>query len=349
MSCNNDIMLHVTKGIFGIRVDNIDTFEINNVQIENIQNMGYYGSLVCGHYSNEEDGGHRNQRSPMQYGYTGTETHGVSIINSKGTVDNLSINKIISARGDSAGLRLFPGNELTLGTITISDIHAGAYAKSTDLLFTEDHKPNKIPRGCAIDYWTYYDETDDTLLENQVDYKESKITSSCVTSMTDCSSSSWLYSHELSNVAKECTIENGNLLNTADIVGGDTVYRTIAKANPTSSSAFLSFSSIVAKLEAQDSTNEGGIYLIPASSDMDEIDDDNKADNSTVIASTNIPFWIFIIVIGFGFIALAIVIYRKYKQSRKKRNEQLTNNVDMHTYRYSSIDNQNVSLISQQL
>jgi len=297
MQCNNDIMLHVTKGIFGLRIDSVDTFQIDNVEIEDLQNIGYYGSEVCGHYSSENDGGHRNQRAPMQFGYTGTEVHAVSVINSKGTIDNLSINRIISARGDAAGLRLYPGNELILGTITISDIHAGAYAKSTDTFLTdEDHLPNKLPRACGIDHWTYSDDDDVTLALNSITYDESKISVSCLTYMVGCS---WDYSSELiSNSDEHCSTENGNLFNTEDIDTSDSVYHAIEASN----GEF--YVGIVSKLEDQIELNAGTTEESVASQK----------------STPQVPLWVYIIIIVLGFLIMLVVIFRKcYKLKKDKR------------------------------
>jgi len=325
LQCNNDIMLHVTKGIFGLRIDSVDTFQIDNVEIEDLQNIGYYGSLVCGHYTSEDDGGHRNQRAPMQYGYTGTEVHAVSVINSKGTIDNLSIRRIISARGDAAGLRLYPGNELTLGTITISDIHAGAYAKSTDaLLSDEDHLPNKVPRACGIDHWTYSNDDDDTLALNSITYDESKISVSCMTYMAGCS---WDYSAELtSNYVEQCSTENGNLFNTEDIATYDSVYQAIEA----SKDEF--YVGIVSKLEDQVVLNE-----------------DISTEGSTTSQKTTpqVPIWVYVIVAVFGFLLMLSVIFKKCYKSKKTAIFVSTQRLDMRNY--NTMNNEKLPLLSQQL
>jgi len=322
MQCNNDIMLHVTKGIFGLRIDSVDTFQIDNVEIEDLQNIGYYGSWVCGHYSSENDGGHRNQRAPMQYGYTGTEVHAVSLINSKGTIDNLSIRKIISARGDAAGLRLYPGNEITLGTISISDIHAGAYAQLTDpLLNHETYLPNKLPRACAIDHWTYHDDDDDTLTLNQISYDESKITVSCLTYLTECS---WGYSSELtSNYVEECSKENGNLIDSADIANSGSVYAAIEATNEES------FVGIIAKLQTQDATNNVVIEQ-----------------SKTSKSSSKVPLWVYVILAFIGLIIISVLILRKCISKKKS----IQPNVQyVHVRNYNTMNNEKSPLLSQQL
>eukprot|EP00488_Nonionellina_sp_1-RS-2012_P001599 TRINITY_DN25_c0_g1_i2.p1 TRINITY_DN25_c0_g1~~TRINITY_DN25_c0_g1_i2.p1 ORF type:complete len:227 (-),score=68.26 TRINITY_DN25_c0_g1_i2:485-1165(-) len=60
--CNGDIMLHVVKGVFGLRVDNVDNLYFNNIEISDLQNIGALGSYVCGHYSSRDNGGHRKSK-----------------------------------------------------------------------------------------------------------------------------------------------------------------------------------------------------------------------------------------------------------------------------------------------
>ena len=50
MICNGDIMLHVTKGVFGLRIDNVLNVELNNVEIDDLQNIAELGSYICGNY-----------------------------------------------------------------------------------------------------------------------------------------------------------------------------------------------------------------------------------------------------------------------------------------------------------
>ncbi len=41
--CNTDIKLHINKGVIGLRVDNINIFNMNNIQINNLLNTGNLG------------------------------------------------------------------------------------------------------------------------------------------------------------------------------------------------------------------------------------------------------------------------------------------------------------------
>ena len=41
IKCNSDVMVHLTKGIFGIRIDNVDQLYVNgDIQIDNLHNLG---------------------------------------------------------------------------------------------------------------------------------------------------------------------------------------------------------------------------------------------------------------------------------------------------------------------
>jgi hypothetical protein len=115
MICNGDIMLHVTKGVFGLRIDNVLNVELNNVEIDDLQNIAELGSYICGNYDSTDNGGHRNQNFPLQRGFTGTEVHALSFVSSSGSVDNLHIHNIVSARGDALAMQFFPGNKVEIG------------------------------------------------------------------------------------------------------------------------------------------------------------------------------------------------------------------------------------------
>ena len=61
MICNGDIMLHVTKGVFGLRIDNVLNVDINGLEVDDLQNIAELGSYICGNYDSTDNGGHRNQ------------------------------------------------------------------------------------------------------------------------------------------------------------------------------------------------------------------------------------------------------------------------------------------------
>ena len=137
---------------------------------------------------------------------------------------------------------------MELGKITIRDVHGGAYANSDDVLLYKA-RPNKIPRGCAIDMWTYFDEDDDTLQENKVTFKDnSEITGSCISGLVSCD---WTYSTELIETLNECSTENGNLIDANDVIEGQ-IYHKIEQNNAES------YSGIINKLTKQDETRDNG-------------------------------------------------------------------------------------------
>ena len=220
MSCNNDIMLHVTKGVFGLRVDNIDGIDIDNVNVYDIQNVGSLGSYVCGNYEGiGGDGGHRNQNWPLLRGYTGTEAHGVTFTGSTGNIRDINVNNIVSARGDAFGIQFYPSNNIIIdGNINITDIHAGAFLKYNKL--PKENMPNKVPRGCGIDKFTYFD-TDQGYYKNEILFQDIKnINTKCVTFHTECDTSE--YDVEWSINVDKC--DDSTIVKENDIKRGTAYY-----------------------------------------------------------------------------------------------------------------------------
>jgi len=158
-----------------------------------LHNVGQLGSYICGHYESDSDGGHRNQNFPLQRGYTGTEVHALSMVSSSGTMDNVKISNIVSARGDAMAIQLFPSNELQIGAnIEISDIHAGSSLNTQSVRDLQPHNflPNKIPRACALTVWTWTD--GDDYVENQIEFVDKNaISAKCITGHTFCSDSDY--------------------------------------------------------------------------------------------------------------------------------------------------------------
>jgi len=224
---------------------------------------------------------------------------------------------------------LFPGNQLQLGTISISDVHAGAYSKSNDLLLSnENYLPNKLPRACGIDYWTYYDEDDDTLTQNDITYDESKISVSCLTYMTECS---WDYSSELiSTSIKECSIVNGNLVDSTILATKETVYEAIEVTNE------QSYSDIISKLETQDEDNNYGSFMIPESTST-----------STNETSLHLPFWVYILMVIVILTIIAVLIFKKCLKPKKIIVDIAYSNQQIDIGNYNSMIYENIPLISQ--
>jgi len=190
MICNGDIMLHVTKGVFGLRIDNVLNVEINNLEIDDLQNIAELGSYICGNYEGTDNGGHRNQNYPLQRGFTGTEVHALSMVSSAGSLDNVHIHNIVSARGDALAIQFFPSNKVTVGSnVVVEDIHAGAALSKAVLGALSNSMPNKIPRACAVTVWSWTDEEAD-FFQNDISFVDKDaVRAKCLTTHTHCSDS----------------------------------------------------------------------------------------------------------------------------------------------------------------
>jgi len=301
--CNSDVMLHVTKGIFGLRIDNVNSVNIDTVEISHLHNLGELGSEYCGTYWKSTNGGHHNQNYPIQMAYTGTEAHAFTIIGSNGAVRNVKISDVISARGDAFGIQIFPSNNLKIGgDILISDIHAGAYITKDDV--TEPYLPNKMPRSCAIDKWQYVDE-DNKYYENVVTYDDDiNMKASCVTRHT--SSCAIDYSYILENDSDEKDVGNWNEEGISDYeeCSLSTNYLSSEEENESSQVNLLLLMSQRSDLHKQ-SLN----YLY--SQDNIEITDDT---NSNTNENSKLSFlaWILVVVLAItSILIISFIIYHK--------------------------------------
>eukprot|EP01083_Nonionella_stella_P034077 93279_1 len=190
--CNSDVMLHVTKGIFGIRIDNVRNVQIEgDLNIENVHNLGALGEDEwCGKYFNARGGGHHNQQYPQQIGYTGTEVHGLSLIGSTGNVNEdaaIHIHDLVSARGSCFGINIYDQNDIQMddaARIRIDNVHSGAYLTQDEVdRLHEKMLPNTVPRTCAIDTW--FD--DDGEIGLVAVTPQMNIESKCITGFGECS------------------------------------------------------------------------------------------------------------------------------------------------------------------
>merc|ERR1712087_890254 len=234
MICNGDIMLHVTKGVFGLRIDNVLNVNIDELEIDDLQNIAELGSYICGNYDSTDNGGHRNQNFPLQRGFTGTEVHALSFVSSSGQLDNVHIHNIVSARGDALAMQFFPGNQVEIGAnVKIEDIHAGA-ALSKDVLGSLDNSmPNKIPRACAITVWKWTDEESE-MYANEIEFVDvDAVTARCMTTHTPCDDSIYdgealpmanVHSFDATTIVREEMVDNAMLFG-----------EFIAKVSPTHS------------------------------------------------------------------------------------------------------------------
>merc|ERR1712048_1127890 len=155
LKCNSDAMNHQTKGIFGIRMDNVRNVKMEGqIHIERLHNLGAFGDNVCGKYFNSVNGGHKYQQYPMQVGYTGNEVHGISLIGSECLIADeaeIEIDNLLSARGSVFGLQLYPNSNVNVFNnvkIHVNNVHAGAYLTGKELLQLKMHMvPNAVPRS----------------------------------------------------------------------------------------------------------------------------------------------------------------------------------------------------------
>ena len=194
LGCNNDLMLHQTKGIMAIRIDNVKNIKIDGfINIERLHNLGEFGENVCGKYHNSDNGGHLNQVYPLQIGYTGNEVHGISFIGSEGVImenAKIMINNLMSARSNVYGLQFYPNSNIRIRSnvdININNIHAGAYLTGKDLIQLKSQiVPNTVPRVCLVDIWSNNNENDKI---QSVEFigDNININSECVTYYSSCS------------------------------------------------------------------------------------------------------------------------------------------------------------------
>ena len=160
-SCNQDIMGHSGKGLLGLRLDGVDTVEINDIKIENLYEKSAMGSYACGEYfgfSKETGGGHFKQRLPMQSGFSGNMLQGMSIVSStninfNGLIDISNLNNDYSS---AYGISFWPSNDITIKQdclIKVNQIKAGIEFDTSNDEFadiTVDSYPNQSPEGCGI-------------------------------------------------------------------------------------------------------------------------------------------------------------------------------------------------------
>lgn len=100
--CNGDLMFHVMKGTFGIRIDSVyNTFIRGN--ISNIRNRGKRGSDICGKYDGATDGGHPKQQKMI--GFTGADSYGILVSASEIVrIQDTNIEDVHSFNGSAQGM-----------------------------------------------------------------------------------------------------------------------------------------------------------------------------------------------------------------------------------------------------
>ena len=144
--CGTDIQLHSSKGAIGFRIDGVEDLNIDNIYIHDIYNWADLGSNWCGTYLGPSVG---DEDIDIQYGYTGTRSHGMIMDWTSGTISNIQIENVESWFGEANGLTVYKGCDITLENIQVDNIHAGTQLNDDDIVGMQ--LPNLIPRACGVD------------------------------------------------------------------------------------------------------------------------------------------------------------------------------------------------------
>ena len=132
--CCSDVQSHVNKGAFGIRIDGTKKFSLENVYVHDIINWGDLGTDACGEYTQSEIITGAQADPDMQYGYTGTNAHGIITDYCSGTMENIKIENVQSLYGTATGISIYKGSQIDLsGTFEIDTIIAGALLSKKDI------------------------------------------------------------------------------------------------------------------------------------------------------------------------------------------------------------------------
>jgi hypothetical protein len=151
LSCNQDAMRHLNKGIIGLRIEEVNNVDLNNVEISYINNWGKKGTYVCGEYTGPETGGHEDQQKWT--GYQGSDSRGISVYGSTNVNFNgVKVNNINSVNGHATAIDLIEASEVDFsGGVEIADIRAGITITKRELAdFSNSDDPNEVPIACDI-------------------------------------------------------------------------------------------------------------------------------------------------------------------------------------------------------
>ena len=145
--CGTDIQLHSSKGAIGLRIDGVQGLSVDNIYVHDIYNWADLGNEEwCGEYNGPSVGG---EDPEIQYGFTGTRSHGMIIDYATGSVSNIQIENIESWHGEANGLTVYKGCDITLESIQVDNIHAGTQLNDEDIDTLS--LPNLVPRACGVD------------------------------------------------------------------------------------------------------------------------------------------------------------------------------------------------------
>ena len=145
--CSGDILFHVNKGVFGIRVDVARNVILYNISITNVSNDGLAASRSCGNYYKGIGTSHPNAIIP---GYRGADSTGIVVSRtSMVSFDTVKINNIYSFAGTANGISIVMNSYDINGMISI-DRCITSYAQVVDetpidpILFYKD-RPQHYP------------------------------------------------------------------------------------------------------------------------------------------------------------------------------------------------------------
>uniref|UniRef100_A0A7S4MTE9 Uncharacterized protein n=1 Tax=Vannella robusta TaxID=1487602 RepID=A0A7S4MTE9_9EUKA len=139
--CNSDTMIHVNKGVIGLKLDGSRLAKISNLKVENVINYGKLGSDICGYDSTTIS----NPDSILP-GYQGANSRGMSLAGSvKVKVQDSHFENIVSHSGSACAVDiLLDSHNIAVVDNFADDIHAAESHERED--FTG---PNAIPEAVA--------------------------------------------------------------------------------------------------------------------------------------------------------------------------------------------------------
>ncbi len=166
--CGTDIQVHSVKDIIGVRIDGANNLNINGLNIYDLQSISELGSMRCGEYDTPMIAG---EQPYIQPGYNGHRVHGLILVYTNATLENINIYNLQSNFGDVYGLRIFDGSQVILkNNINVNDLYAGVIFEENniDMQFMIKSQVNPLPQACGL--YLYSD-------ENNIEYDDSVLDS----------------------------------------------------------------------------------------------------------------------------------------------------------------------------
>jgi hypothetical protein len=151
LSCNQDAMRHLNKGIIGLRIEETIGVNLKNIDISYLNNWSTKGTLVCGSYTGPDNGGH--EAMTHWDGYQGADARGISVFGSTDVnIEDVTVSFINSVTGHATGIDLIDSSEIEIfSDVLITTIRAGITVTNRELEdFSENEDPNAIPVACGV-------------------------------------------------------------------------------------------------------------------------------------------------------------------------------------------------------